>query len=224
MAIHSDSIPGGMLTLFKDIAHRLDTYTTIVPFDEYNRICSFVAQGFDLSTEDARAAVTNVMTELGLSSGPTGQEEEWLGQKRTAPFGMQDPGFLAQPLSYREVNISKTAHTFSEGDKVELMYEDTRDLLTRGHVLKVNKDSTYDVMSGNGEVYQNVKLERLRDPLAEGRGESYYGRIGDPLGYLDSPRNLATTNVINDNPSAYSDAKGQEGQTISDVPNPSLNE
>jgi len=208
-----------MLNLFKDITNRLDSFTSIVPFEDYSRMCSFVAQGFGLSIEEARVAVSNVMNELGLSAGPSAQEEEWLGQKRTTPFGMQDPGFLAQPLSYREVKQLKTARTFAEGDKVELRYEDTRDLATKGHVLKVNKDSTCDVMSSNGEVYQNIDPSRLHEPSAEG------GRIGgENYGYFDSPRNLAMTPNLNDNPSEYADAKGQEGKTVSDAPNPSLNE
>jgi len=183
-------------------------------------MCSFVAQGFGLSVEEAQTAVSNVMAELGLAAGPTSQEEEWLGQKRTAPFGMQDPGFLAQPLSYKEVKQLKTARTFAEGDKVELRYEDTRDLATQGHVLKMNKDSTYDVMASNGEVYQNIDPSKLHEPSDEG------GRIGgENYGYFDSPRNMAVQPFpIVDNPSEYADARGQEGKTVSDAPNPSLNE
>ena len=223
--IRPDEVPGGMLHLFKDIINRLDHFTDVVPFDDFNRMCGFVAQSSDISVEEARNAVSNIMDELGLKPGPSSPEEEWAGQKATTPFGMQSPDFLAQPLSYKEVKLTKTASTFEEGDDVELMYEDTRDLLTKGHVLKINRDNTYDVMSFNGEVYQNVPLDRLHPPVAEGRSETQEKRMGEPYyGYFDSPRNLAMTDNLNDNPSEYADARGQEGKTVSDAPNPSLNE
>ena len=304
-AIMPKDIPGGMLELFKDITKRVGKYSDAIPFEDYARICSFVANSFKLNVADATTAVHNVMEELGLSVGPSQQTEEWNGMKQVVPFGMQDPGMLYQPLSqkevkllkvaelkiadclackmnekevnevieelrllqkdvdfkgtpikdilyemedfysgesdeavtqtidhllkthvaelsaiasYNKVNLIKTARTFAEGEKVLMLREDNKNS-TKGRVLKVNKDATYDVMTFSGEVYQNIDPSKLHEPSAEG------GRIGgENYGYFDSPRILSDHDVINDNPSAYADAKGQEGQTISDVPNPSLNE
>jgi hypothetical protein len=186
-------------------------FTSVIPYDDFSRICSFVNQTFKLSTEKASEAVIKEAEKLNLTVGSQeyATDRKWDGQAKVIPFG----------LGYRNLYNPLSAKDFKEGDRIELMYENG-DLLGSGMITKKHNDHTFDVKDFAGEVHSKVPMNRVRIPLAKGRDVAppQSRRNGDPLGYMDSPRDVGDNTVTREFPGEFFLPKGQEGQSVVNPP------
>lgn len=186
-------------------------FTSVIPYDDFSRICSFINQTYKMSNEQASEAVLKEAEKLNLTVGSQefATDHKWDGQAKVIPFG----------LGYRNLYNPLSSKDFKEGDTIELLYE-SGDLLGPGLIVKKYDNETFNVKDFTGMIYDKVPASRIRVPIAKGRSIAppQYRRVGDPLGYMDSPRDVGDNTVTREYPGAFFIPKGEEGKYVVNPP------
>jgi len=200
------------MTLREYILDKVDRRNPL-PYDVFNEIVTFAIPKFKFtSIEEASKKIIDELKELGISVGTqeVTLQERWPGQQRSVPFGKGSPGFLAEPMNSHHANVS-----FKVGDYVVVEADTWRDKFEG--IIRNIKNMSVDVEDcQTGVLYEDLPIKLISKPLAKGRpiAPPQYRRVGDPLGLMDSPRDVGDTNMVRTWPSEFFPPMGQENDTV----------
>jgi len=196
-----------------------DRISQTLPYDLFSEITFLAVSLFNfVSIEEASKAIVDELLKLGITVGT--QEitllRKYPGQERVVPFSKGNPGSLAEPMNSHHADLD-----LQIGDYVSIA-ADTWRAKFEGVIKNIRKN-LYDVVDfQTGILYENIPHSLISKPVAKGRpiAPPQYRRVGDPLGFMDSPRDSGDTNVTRTWPSTFMPPAGQEGDTVKNPFNP----